>query len=91
MFEKFKLKRKIKSLEKSVAKGDDQAMYDLAMIYLDGTIIKKEEAKAIELLQQSANRGNIQAKTYLLTNKVTKGAKVVGKAIADLKKIKNSK
>lgn len=91
MFEKFKLKRRIKSLEKSVADGDAQAMYDLAMIYLDGTIIKKNEVKANKLMNQSADRGNIQAKTYLLTNKVAKGASVVGKAIADLKKIKNLK
>ena len=57
---------------------------------IDGTIIKKDENKANKLMQESANRGNFEAKTYLLTNKVSKGAKIVGKAVSELKKIKNS-
>ena len=37
MFEKFKLKRKISKLEKQVTlNNDDDARYELAMIYLDG-------------------------------------------------------
>ena len=42
-----KLKKKIKLLEREVSMGDSQAMYELAMIYLDGTVIKKDEEKAI--------------------------------------------
>ena len=59
MFEKYKLNKKIKFLKKEVAVGNLQAMYDLAMIYLDGTIIKKDEKQAIELLQTAANQGHM--------------------------------
>lgn len=42
MFEKYKLKKRIKQLNSKIALGDLQAMYDLAMIYLDGSSIKKD-------------------------------------------------
>lgn len=70
MFEKLKLKRKIKELEKQISIYDDnQARYDLAMIYLEGTIIKKDEKKAFQLLQTAANNGHIKAKAVLISNK----------------------
>lgn len=50
MFEKIKLKNRIIQLKKLIAIGDLQAMYDLAIIYLDGAIIKKDEKQAYALL-----------------------------------------
>lgn len=84
MFEKLKLKKKIKLLEKNIATGDTQAMYDLAMIYLDGTIIKKDVERATKLLQKAADEGNIQAKTYLISNKIMNGAVIGAKAVSDI-------
>ncbi len=84
MFEKMKLKKKIKLLEREVSMGDSQAMYELAMIYLDGTVIKKDEEKAIKLLKQAANEGNLQAKTYLVSNKIMNSAIIGAKAVSDI-------
>ena len=51
MFEKLRLKRKVKLLNKRIDnENSDDARYELAMIYLDGTIIKKDEKQAIKLL-----------------------------------------
>ena len=91
MFEKLKLKLKIKKLEKQAKAGDDQAMYDLALIYLDGTIIKSNKQRANELMKHAAEKGNLQAKTYLISNKISKGADIVSKAVSDIKKLKKSK
>ena len=87
MFEKRKLKKRIKQLNKQVAIGDLQAMYDLAMIYLDGTIIKADNEKAYQLLQQAANAGHIQSKTYLISQKIRDGAIIGAKAISDIQSL----
>ena len=51
MFEKLRLKRKIKLLNKRIDnENSDDARYELAMIYLDGTIIQKDEKQAVKLL-----------------------------------------
>lgn len=84
MFEKIKIKKEIKKLNILVANGNTQAMYDLAMIYLDGTIIKKDAKKAHSLLVQASNNGHLQAKTYLLSNKIIDGAITGAKAINDI-------
>lgn len=87
MFEKHKLKKRIKLLNKQIAAGDLQAMYDLAMIYLDGTAIKKNSEKAYCLLQQAADAGHIQSKTYLISKKISDGALIGAKAISDIQSI----
>lgn len=87
MFEKYKLKKKIKQLNKQVATGDSQAMYDLAMIYLDGTVLKKDSDQAYRLLQQAADAGHIQSKTYLISQKISKAVVVGAKAITDIQSI----
>lgn len=87
MFKKRKLKKKIKSLNKEIENGNIEAMYDLAMIYLDGTIIPKDEQKAIPLLQAAADKGHLQSKAYLVSQKISKGAVIGAKAISDLKNI----
>jgi len=87
MFEKLKLKKKTKQLKKSIAMGDLQAMYDLAMIYLDGTIIKKDEKQAYALLQQAADAGHIQSKTYLISKKVGDSVVIGAKAFSDIQSI----
>ncbi len=70
MFEKLKLKRKIKLLNKRIDnENSDDARYELAMIYLDGTIIKKDEKQAIQLLQTASRNGHPKAKAYLFSNK----------------------
>lgn len=70
MFEKFKLKRKISKLEKQVTlNNDDDARYELAMIYLDGSILKKDEKRASEHLKTAAQNGHLKAKAFLLSNK----------------------
>lgn len=72
MFEKFKLKRKIAKLEKQISQqNDDQARYDLAMIYLDGTVIKKDTVKADALLREAAANGHLKSKAALLSGKAT--------------------
>ncbi|MCM1297188.1 MAG: SEL1-like repeat protein [Muribaculaceae bacterium] len=87
MFEKRKLKKQIKILKKEVAAGNLQAMYDLAMIYLDGTILKKDEEAAYSLLRQAADEGHIPAKTYLVSKKLSDGAAIGAQAISDLQAI----
>ncbi len=84
MFEKSKLKKQIKVLTNQVEKGDLQAMYDLAMIYLDGTIIKKDYDKAMSLLKIAADKGHFQSKTYLMSNKLLNSATVGAKALSDI-------
>ncbi len=86
MFEKSKLNKKIKALKKAVENGDTQAMYDLAMIYLDGTIVEKEPEKAFELLQQAADKGHLRAKAYLVSNKIFTGVSNGAKAITEIVK-----
>ena len=90
MFEKLKLKRKINILKKQIASGNLQSMYDLAMIYLDGTIIKKNEAEAQKLLQKAAENGHLPSKTYLLSNKIVNcintGSTAISNIIETLKK-----
>ena len=87
MFEKRKLKKRIKKLNQQVAAGDLQAMYDLAMIYLDGTVLKKNSDEAYRLLKQAADAGHIQSKTYLISHKISKVAAVGAQAIADIQSI----
>ena len=87
MFEKRKLNKRIKQLNQQVAAGDLQAMYDLAMIYLDGTVIKKDNDKAYSLLKQAADAGHIQSKTYLVSHKLSQAAVVGAQAISDIKAI----
>lgn len=84
MFEKRKLKKQIKMLTKQVENGDLQAMYDLAMIYLDGTIIKKDYEKAMSLLKFAADQGHIQSKTYLMSSKLVNSATIGAKALSDI-------
>lgn len=70
MFERLKLKRKIKLLNKRIdIENSDDARYELAMIYLDGTIIKKDEKQAIKLLQTASKNGHTKSKAYLVSNK----------------------
>ncbi len=87
MFEKHKLKKKIKQLNNQIEMGDLQAMYDLAMIYLDGTIINKNDKQAYSLLQQAADAGHIQSKTYLVSKKVSDSVVIGAKAISDIQSI----
>lgn len=87
MFEKIKIKKTIKQLKKNVEYGDVQSMYDLAMIYLNNNAIKNDKNKAFELLQLAADKGHLQAKTYLLSNKLSKGAVIGAKAISDIANI----
>lgn len=89
MFEKIKLQKKIKLLKRDIANGNLQAMYDLAMIYLDGTVIKKDEQQAIELLQNAANQGHLQSKTYLVSKKISSSFVIGAKAISDIQSIFN--
>ena len=84
MFEKIKLKREISKLNVLIVSNDSQAMYDLAIIYLDGSIIKKDEKAAYDLLNRSAKLGNIQAKAYLLSNKLTNCVNIGAKAVDDI-------
>ena len=88
MFKKLKLKKQMKTLQKEVDNGNAQAMFDLAIIYLESTLIKNNFQKGNQLMQQSANLGCISAKTYLTANKITKGVNVVTKAINEIKNIK---
>ena len=70
MFKKFKLKRKIVRLKKKVEiYNDDDARYDLAMIYLDGTVLKKDEKQAKTLLEAASNNGHIKSKAFLTSQK----------------------
>lgn len=87
MLEKYTLKKKIKQLKRQITSGDLQAMYDLAMIYLDGTILKKDEKQAYYLLQQSATAGHIQSKTYLISKKVSDSMVIGAKAFSDIQSI----
>lgn len=87
MFEKYKLKKEIKQLNRQIAMGDAQAMYDLAMIYLDGSVIKKDERQAYSLLQQASNIGHIQAKTYLVSKKVSDSVVIGAKAFSDIQSL----
>lgn len=87
MFEKYKLKRRIKQLNKQIKIGNTQAMYDLAMIYLDGTIIKKDEQQAYFLLQQASNNGHIQAKAFLVSKKISDSVAISARAFTDIQSI----
>lgn len=89
MFEKSKLKKEIKRLEGEVESGNAQAMYDLAMIYLNNDLIERDEAKANELLNNAAARGHLQSKTYLITNKIAKTAAIGSNAVDKIIKIFN--
>ena len=88
MFEKSKLKKQIKTLEVEVENGNPEAMYELAMIYLDGSVIKSDKKKADELMQKSADLGFAKAKTHILANKITKSMDIVADAISEIKNIK---
>ena len=73
MFEKCKLKRQISRLKKEISvNNDDDARYELAMIYLDGSIIKKDERAALSLLETASRNGHAKSKAYLLSNKALK-------------------
>lgn len=73
MFEKIKLKRKISKLNKEIINNNsDDARYELAMIYLDGTILKKDESAAIQLLNDASAHGHLKSKVYLSSNKLSK-------------------
>lgn len=69
MFEKLKLKRRISFLKKQIKNNDDDARYELAMIYLDGSIIRKDEKQAMALLKTAANNGHLKSKAFLISNK----------------------
>lgn len=88
MFEKIKLKKEIKKLKKEVDKENPQAMYDLAKIYLETSLIKTNKEEALNLIKKSANLGNVQAKAYLTINKISKGVDISIKAFSDIKKLK---
>ena len=72
MFKKCRLKHKISKLKKEINLNNDDARYELAMIYLDGSIIKKDEKSALELLEAAAKNGHAKSKAYLLSNKALK-------------------
>ena len=88
MFDKFKLKRKINKLKKEVNKENSQAMYDLAKIYLETSLIKTNKQEALDLMKKAAKLGNFQAKTYLATKKISDGIEIAVKAISDINKLK---
>ncbi len=87
MFEKYKLKKKMKMLQKQVEVNDTQAMYDLAMIYLDGSVILKDKEKAHALLQKAASLGHLLSKTYLISNKVKDSISIGSQAIDEILKV----
>lgn len=70
MFEKVKLNKRIRLLKKQIDKNNDNdARYQLAMIYLDGSVIKRDGKQAISLLKTAAENGHIKSKAYLLSDK----------------------
>lgn len=56
---------------KAVENGSDEAMLDLAMLYLDGLGVQADEEKALALIKRSAAAGNEDAK-YILTESEAK-------------------
>ncbi|GEM_PF-5720093 len=69
MFDKLKLKRKIARLKKQIEDNNDDARYELAMIYLDGTVLKKDEKQAKKLLETASINGHIKSKAFLTSKK----------------------
>ena len=50
----------ITKLKKEAQEGDPDAKYNLAYIYENGLGVKKDEAKALELYQDAADKGQSQ-------------------------------
>lgn len=50
---------------KSAERGDSEAQYDLACLYLNGVGVKQDIDKAFEWYLSSANLGNIRATTQI--------------------------
>jgi len=55
----------IKWFERSASNGHKDAPFDLALLYLDGTQIPKDNPKALYWLHQAADAGNSEAQYYL--------------------------
>lgn len=89
MFEKYKINKRIKQLKKEISNGNAQAMYDLAMIFLNNDNVKRDEKYALELLHNAADNGHLQSKTYLLSMKIGKGAVIGAKAISEITSLFN--
>ena len=51
--------------ERSAGKGHKDAPFDLALLYLDGSLIPKDNRKALYWLHQAADAGNSEAQYYL--------------------------
>ena len=56
-----------KGLEKLVIKRNKDAFFYYGLMTLHGYSVKKDEAKAIELIKQSASRGYLDAQLFLAT------------------------
>ena len=88
MFEKLKLKKKVKQLQKEANNGNTQAMYDLAIIYLENPLVKANKQEADMLMNNAAEQGHLAAKAYLTANKISKGVNIISKAVTEIKNLK---
>ena len=88
MFEKCKLKRKISKLKKEIdLTNNNDARFELAMIYLDGSILKKDEKQAFDLLKTASKNGHLKAKAFLFSNKALEVFNRSMDALDDIKNI----
>lgn len=88
---KQKNKKYIRKLQQSAENGDNEAMYDLAMIYIDGQIVPKDLDLAKGYLEKSANNGHLPSQIYLKTKNVINSAKNIIKTFDDVLKNTNFK
>ena len=56
---------KIAQLQREAREGDPDAQYELAYLYENGLGVPKDETKALELYQQSADQGHPAAQANL--------------------------
>ena len=63
---------KIVQLQREAQEGDPDAQYNLAYLYENGLGVPKDEAKALELYQKSADQGHSDALNNLDAMKKTK-------------------
>jgi TPR repeat protein len=59
------VRKALELYEKASALGDLDAMYLLAIWFLDGTNVVKNHSKAADLLQKSVDGGHVKALNYL--------------------------
>jgi hypothetical protein len=75
--------KQMAELEKKAEAGDPEAQYDIAMEYLNGDVIKKDEQKAIDFLEKAAEKSH-RAQVFLGNSYLI--GKVVPKDIEKAKK-----